>query len=155
MSQAQQNKKAPLTLRALVIFVLFALFGVALFYLGMHYHKNVAVRVESSLDTLEYEGDTFLLAGKLGDKGIGTVPFQYADKALGEVKPEGKSAWTHTFMVYGMDPDNKSFPTDKEREDYLVVIHEDGEAYVYYRASVQNPAKVTEAPETEAEPSEE
>lgn len=148
MSQAQQNKKAPLTLRALVIFVLFALFGVALFYLGMHYHKNVAVRVESSLDTLEYEGDTFLLAGKLGDKGIGTVPFQHADKALGEVKPEGKSAWTHTFMVYGMDPDNKSFPADKKRADYLVVIHEDGEAYVYHRADVPNPAPDT----TEEEP---
>ena len=155
MSQAKA-KKAPLTLRALIVFLLFALCGVALFYLGMHYHKDVAVRVESSLDALEYEGDTFLLAGKLGDKGIGTVPFKYAKKALGEVKPEGRSAWTHAFTVYGMDTDNKSFPADKKRDDYLVVIHDDDEAYVYYRASVENPTKVTEAPETtEDEPAEE
>ena len=148
MNQTQQNKKVHLTLRALIVFLLFALCGVALLYLGMHYHKDVAVRVESSLDALEYEGDTFLLAGKLGDKGIGTVPFKYAQKALGEVKPEGRSAWTHTFTVYGMDSENKSFPADKSREDYLVVVLDDGNDYLYYRATVQNPAAETTAPDT-------
>ncbi len=155
MSQTK-TKKSPLTLRALIVFLVFALCGVALYYLGMHYHKDVAARETGSLDTLMYDDDVFLLAGKLGDKGLGTVPFEYASKALGEVKPEGKSAWTHTFMVYGMDPDNKSFPTDKKREDYLVVIHEDDEAYVYHRISVQNPATETTAPDTtEDEPAEE
>lgn len=154
MNQAQ-SKKAHLTLRALVVFLVFALCGVALYYLGMHYHKDVAARESGRLDTLIYEDDTFFLAGKLGDKGIGTVAFKYAEKALGEVKPEGKSAWTHTFMVYGMDADNKSFPADKSIGDYIVVVHEDGNEYLYHRASVQNPAKVTEAPEIEDEPSEE
>ena len=155
MSQAK-TKKAPLTLRAMILFLAFALCGVVLYYVGMHYHKNVAASETGSLDTLIYEDDVFLLAGKWGDKGLGTVPFQYADKALGEVKPEGKTAWTHTFMVYGMDPDNKSFPVDKKRDDYLVVIHEDGEAYVYHRISVPNPAEETKAPDTaEDEPAEE
>ena len=155
MSQTKA-KKAPITLRALIVFLLFALCGVVLFYLGMHYHKNVAVRVEGSLDALEYEGETFLLAGKLGDKGIGTAPFQYAEKALGEVKPDGKSAWTHTFMVYEMDADNKSFPANKSRKDYLVVVLDDGNDYLYYRATVQNPAAETTAPDTtEDEPAEE
>lgn len=152
----EQNKKAPLILRALIVFLLFALCGVALYYVGMHYHKDVAVRVDGSLDTLVYEDDTFLLAGKLGDEGLGTTKFKYAAKALGEIKPEGKSAWSDTLMVYGMDATNKSFPNGKRMEDYIVIIREDGNEYLYYRASVPNPSKETTSPHTsEEKPAEE
>ena len=153
MDQQNQNKRALLTLRAVVAFLLLLALVVGIYLVCFRSWREVAQWGENSNhEVLIFEEETYVLVGVIGEKGL--TRDKYAiHKVLGQVKQDGTLMTTaeetlppdaeegetlettppdgtptvpreHTYIVYAV----------KDKEDYLLVLEKDGEYYLYQKS---------------------
>ena len=153
MEQQNQNKRALLTLRAVVAFLLLMALVVGIYLVCFRSWREVAQWGENSNhEVLIFEEKTYVLVGVIGEKGL-TKDKYPIHKVLGQVKQDGTLMTTaeetlppdasegetiettppdgtptvpreHTYIVYAV----------KDKEDYLIVLEKDGEYYLYQRS---------------------
>lgn len=131
-------KKAHFLPRALILFLVFLAMGVGILRFSTHHYKNIADWVEpDSAEALLYEGETYHLAGEIGESGLSSKKFP-TDKILGEVTPESFWKPATPFVVWSVEG----------KANFLIVKignAEDEKAYLYYRDGVSNPAETETA----------
>ena len=153
MDQQNQNKRALLTLRAVVAFLLLMALVVGIYLVGFRSWREVAQWGENSNhEVLIFEEETYVLVGVIGEKGLTRDKYSI-HKVLGQVKQDGTLMTTaeetlppdaqegetlettppdgtptvpreHTYIVYAV----------KDKEDYLLVLEKDGEYYLYQKS---------------------
>ena len=158
-----KQKKAYFIPRAIIAFALLMALIVGLYHLGFRSWREVAQWGEdSNHEILIYEEETYVLIGQIGKKGLNLKKYPI-HKVLGQVEKDGTLMTTaeetlpadteegetvkvtppdgtptvhheHTYIVYSV----------KDQEDYLLVLEDNGEYYLYQKASE------TETVETEA-----
>lgn len=135
----------PVICRGIGIFLVFAILAVGLFWFCLHHYKNVATwsGIDNPRDTLVYQEKTFHLASKLGDPGLTTNKYSQGD-LLGEVTPDGKPSLKGAATVYAVLGSRQTL-----KEDYLMVVYEDGIKYIYYLDGIENPYLGPTEPENE------
>ena len=165
MEQTKQTKQKPafFLLRAVIAFVLLFALIAGLYLIAFRSFRKVAEWEEGSDHTvLVYKDETYVLTGQIGKKGLNLKKYPI-HKVLGQVEKDGTLMTTaqetlppdteedetvkvtppdgtptvpheHTYIVYSV----------KDQEDYLLVLEDNGEYYLYQKASE------TETAETEA-----
>lgn len=156
-------KKAYFILRAILAFVLLIALIAGLYLVGFRSWREVAAWGEdSNHEILIYEEETYVLIGQIGKKGLNLKKYPI-HKVLGQVEKDGTLMTTaeatlppdaeegetvkvtppdgtptvpheHTYIVYSV----------KDMDGYLLVLEDNGEYYLYQKASE------TETAETEA-----
>ena len=149
-----KQKKAYFIPRAIIAFALLMALIVGLYHLGFRSWREVAQWGEdSNHEILIYEEETYVLVGQLGKKGLNLKKYPI-HKVLGQVEKDGTLMTTaeetlpadteegetvkvtppdgtptvpheHTYIVYSV----------KDQEDYLLVLEDNGEYYLYQKAS--------------------
>ena len=149
-----KQKKAYFIPRAILAFALLMALIVGLYHLGFRSWREVARWGEdSNHEILIYEEETYVLVGQLGKKGLNLNKYPI-HKVLGQVEKDGTLMTTaeetlpadteegetvkvtppdgtptvhheHTYIVYSV----------KDQEDYLLVLEDNGEYYLYQKAS--------------------
>ena len=103
------------TLRILLVFAVLASFLVILYRFGYRaYRENAQWVEEGNHDALIYEGETYYLAGKLGQKGLSKSKYP-VDKLLGQVRDDGDPVTTEP--VTTAEPETTEEPETEEPED--------------------------------------
>ena len=124
-------KKAYFLPRALVLFLAFLLLGAGMFRYAHHHYKNVASWGEAdSTRVLIYEGETYYLAGLMGERGLNAKTYPAGD-VLGEVTPKNFLDKTPALVVHSVEG----------KDDYLILIMGEDEKYLYFHEKVDNPAE--------------
>lgn len=144
--EGSRPRRAPLWLRGIVVFLVFAALIPAIRWYAMHHYDNVCVWTgegEARTAAILYEEKQYFAAAPIGAHGITTARFPQGD-LLGEVKPEGSLTRSHTFEVYAV----------KEKSNFLLVSREDGKMWVYYIEDIENPYKGEPETEESDQPSE-
>ena len=149
-----KQKKAYFIPRAIIAFALLMALIVGLYHLGFRSWREVARWGEdSNHEILIYEEETYVLIGQIGKKGLNLKKYPI-HKVLGQVEQDGTLMTTaeetlpadteegetvkvtppdgtptvhheHTYIVYSV----------KDQEDYLLVLEDNGEYYLYQKAS--------------------
>ena len=147
-----KQKPAFFLLRAVIAFILLFALIAGLYLVGFRSWRDVAEWGEDSNHTvLIYNGETYTLVGVLGKKGL-TAKKYPIDRVLGEVRDDGSAMTTeevtfpeeteegetlkvtppdgtptlpheHTYILYSVE----------DQEDYLLVLEQDGNYYLYQR----------------------
>ena len=163
------------TVRILLVFALFAVLLAALYRFGYDSYRDVAEWSESgSRDALTYDGETYYLSGRIGQKGLTKSKYP-VDKLIGQVRGDGVLAITEPVTTAepeteepSLDPEDTEPPEEtdppvesvalpagaelfekekhtyvlysmKDKEEFLLVLMEDGNFYVFYREGTENP----------------
>jgi hypothetical protein len=146
-----KQKRAFFLVRAAIAFVLLIAVIAGLYIWGYRSWLPVAewADEEGGHNALMYDGETYALVGKLG-KGDLTAKNYPIDKVLGQVKDDGSTmaTETETFPAETEEGETlKVIPPDgdptlpaehtyvlysvEKKEDYLLVLEQDGEYYLY------------------------
>ena len=124
-------KKAHFLPRALLLFVLFLAIGAGILRYTNHHYKNIARWAEpDSVEVLLYEGDTYYLAGKVGDPGMASKKFP-KNEILGEITPESLFVPSDPLVVWNVEG----------KLNFLIVTDEEDKEWLYYREDMKNPAE--------------
>ncbi len=153
-----KKKRALFTLRAVGAFLLLAALVALLYWWGYNAYLPVAEWSEpGSHEALIYEDATYYRAGMIGKKGLTKARYPM-DKVLGQVKDDGVPVLTEAATLppdaeegetLKVTPPNGD-PTlardsayvlysVKDKENFLIVLETDGEYYLYYHESIENP----------------
>ena len=154
MEQQNQNRRALLTLRAVVAFLLLMALVVGIYLVCFRSWREVAQWGENSNhEVLIFEEETYVLIGQIGKKGLNLKKYPI-HKVLGQVEKDGSVMTTaeetlpadtekgetvkvtppdgtptipheHTYIVYAV----------KDMDGYLLVLEDNGEYYLYRKAS--------------------
>ena len=146
-----KQKRAFFLLRAVLAFILLFALIAGLYIWGYRSWSPVAewADEEGGHNALTYDGKTYELVGVMG-KGKLTAKSYPIDEVLGKVKDDGSTMATET-ETFPADTEEgetlKVIPPDgdptlpaehtyilysvKDKEDYLIVLEQDGEYYLY------------------------
>ena len=126
------NKKPLIFLRALILFVVFAVIVAALHWLAYHHYANVAEwKAPDSRDVLLYKGEEYLLSGEYATTDLPISRYKM-QRTEGEVKIDDlKAALRNVILVASVT----------DFEDLIVVTYENGERFVYYKSGTHDPSK--------------
>ncbi len=128
-------KKAHFLLRASILFVVFLAIGAGIFRYANHHYKNIADWEDpASTEALIYEGDTYYLAGKVGDPGLTSKQFP-KNEVLGEVTPDSLLDPSAPLVVWSVEGKLK----------FLIVTDEEDREWLYYREDANNPTETETA----------
>lgn len=124
-------KKAYFLPRALILFVLFLVIGAGIHRFAIHHYKNIADWEDpDSVEVLLYEGDTYYLAGEVGDPGMASKKFP-KDEILGEITPKSLFVPSDPLVVWNVEG----------KLNFLIVTDEEDREWLYYREDMKNPAE--------------
>lgn len=128
-------KKAYFLPRALILFVAFLVIGAGIFRYANHHYKNIADWEDpTSTAILIYEGDTYYLAGKVGEPGMTSKKFP-KNEILGEVTPDSLFDLSEPLVVWDVEG----------KEKFLIVTVGEDTEWLYYREDAENPAETETA----------
>ena len=128
--------------------------GAGILRFSTHHYKNIADWVEpDSAEALLYEGETYHLAGEIGESGLSSKKFP-TDKILGEVTPESFWEPAAPFVVWSVEGKAKQdHPYDEQgvsefdmytetlAQIYLEQGYPEQARHIYSKLLLANPEK--------------